>query len=1251
MLASFPPDIAERVSHLIRERDHLFVLHEALVEAESGTTLAARLRVFVEAVRTIGFDRVTITLRDDNLEPTLRICAGVGEDACALPGLADTGADWQRRLALLERYRISQSHYIEWGDRAAMAHLGVSQVDPSRAANILIVPVRASDGELLATLAMEETADAVRPSLARVRTVELFAQQIASHVERDRLDVLARSRAERLQLLQQLSNALSRPLDEREIIHELARGVARLVPCDGVVVAFPNLEQQTVTPLVRLVGGEPRPLDPAALTGGPIAEAARTGRPVIGVDQESPDELLGGPSASSILVVPMLVGIQLFGVIAVHAREANAYASEDAEALLTIAAQAASAISNARLFAESQRERRQSDALADVARAVSESLRTGEVMRRILRHAMALLRAEGSYVAHRQDDYLHVVAAAGSADLLAGVHVPVRGSLTGRVVLDSAAVISNDVPKERDAYRRTQLLVQAQKTVMVPLVTGRGVIGALCVLNRDADFSPEDARILQRLADQVAVAIVNARLYEEVAESTREWSVAFNSIASGMVVIDETGRIGRYNSRAVQLAGFDVPQELVGRQFYEILLHETGAILEGDPLYRALNEGVVGRATMRATKRNRVFDVIASPHPNGGAVITFDDVTVVHALAERNRLVVETATDSILLIDDQRRITFANPAGVELFGGEDRVIGKTLEELVMPEQAAEVSARDEAAMAGEPQRYECVVVRGDGTRRIVSVSAAPLKNVGRVTGLVAALRDMTDERERAQALARSEARYSNLVESASDAIFTIDLGGMFTSVNRALEHATGRKREDLLGIHYSALVDPRDVQMMSDILDATLQGKRERREIRYVDSNGAARAGSIMTSPILENGVVAGGLGIVRDVTEEKLLMEQLLQQEKLAAIGQLVSGVAHELNNPLASVMAFSELLLAPMDDRVTGLTPEQQRAEDHEMLHTINDEAKRAAKIVSNLLTFARQHAPQRAATNINDVLLATLELRRYALTVQNVDLDIQLDRGLPVTWADPFQLQQVFLNLISNAEHALGDWAGTRRITFRTWRERDTLFASVTDTGPGINAEQVDRIFNPFYTTKGVGKGTGLGLSISDGIVREHGGRIRVDSEPGRGAAFVVELPYAPPAGKPTPEARVEKTDRRPRGARSILVVDDEPAIRSAISRYLGSLGHIVDAVGSGTEALARLDTRSYDGIVLDVRMADMSGDELFAVLRDKYPAMASRTVFLTGDVQSSHTNEFLAMTGRPSVMKPFALDELARIILTD
>ena len=179
---------------------------------------------------------------------------------------------------------------------------------------------------------------------------------------------------------------------------------------------------------------------------------------------------------------------------------------------------------------------------------------------------------------------------------------------------------------------------------------------------------------------------------------------------------------------------------------------------------------------------------------------------------------------------------------------------------------------------------------------------------------------------------------------------------------------------------------------------------------------------------------------------------------------------------------------------------------------------QSRRAAKIVSNLLTFARQHHPERTETDVNRVLVDTLELRRYALRVGQVEVELSLDSGVPLTWADPFQIQQVLLNLLGNAEQALDGWDGDRRITLRTsWsrNDADPIVVAIGDTGPGIPPEQVERIFNPFYTTKPVGQGTGLGLSISDGIVRGHGGRIRVESRPGRGATFYVELPrVAPP-----------------------------------------------------------------------------------------------------------------------------------------
>src|SRR6202012_1173083 len=216
---------------------------------------------------------------------------------------------------------------------------------------------------------------------------------------------------------------------------------------------------------------------------------------------------------------------------------------------------------------------------------------------------------------------------------------------------------------------------------------------------------------------------------------------------------------------------------------------------------------------------------------------------------------------------------------------------------------------------------------------------------------------------------------------------------------------------------------------------------------------------SLTLTPLVEGGKVTGALGIVRDVTDEKRMTEQLMQQEKLAAIGQLVSGVAHELNNPLASVMAFAQLLLAAPPDATR----------DNGALDTINQEARRAAKIVSNLLTFARQHQPERMIADLNRVVLDPIDLHRYALRVADIEIDLRLDPDLPLTWADPFQLQQVVLNLVTNAEQALSARQTGRRLAITTEKRDRQIVIRVADNGPGIAAEHLSRIFNPFFTTK--------------------------------------------------------------------------------------------------------------------------------------------------------------------------------------
>jgi two-component system NtrC family sensor kinase len=334
---------------------------------------------------------------------------------------------------------------------------------------------------------------------------------------------------------------------------------------------------------------------------------------------------------------------------------------------------------------------------------------------------------------------------------------------------------------------------------------------------------------------------------------------------------------------------------------------------------------------------------------------------------------------------------------------------------------------------------------------------------------------------------------------------------VFTSSARSRPVARSSERLSDVSTSFDTLIDERDRELVRHVLRETFSGLRKRVDLRYLSVTSDVRYCSLTLTPLHEGDTVAGALGIVRDVTDERRLTEQLIQQEKLAAVGQLVSGVAHELNNPLASVMAFAQLLLA---------SPRVQHADERSAAEAINQEARRAAKIVSNLLTFARQHQPQRTITDLNRVVEDTLELRRYALRVAHVDVDVELDPELPMTWADPFQLQQVVLNLITNAEQAMVGAHGHGTLTVRVKPSAGGgVRVEIADDGPGVPADDLARIFNPFFTTKPPGEGRGLGLSVAYSIVAEHEGIIRAENRDAGGALFTIELPVGAAAVEPS------------------------------------------------------------------------------------------------------------------------------------
>ncbi len=509
---------------------------------------------------------------------------------------------------------------------------------------------------------------------------------------------------------------------------------------------------------------------------------------------------------------------------------------------------------------------------------------------------------------------------------------------------------------------------------------------------------------------------------------------------------------------------------------------------------------------------------------------------------------------------------------------------------------------------------------------------------------------------------QSEARYRDLFKNAYDLIFMLDRDLRVTSINNVGQELMGYSQSEFKGMSLADLCTPESWDSARLSIAELLAGRRVPPfELAWMTRDGEHLYLEVSARPMpMPNGAAPSGLHcIARNLTERRRLEEQLVQSEKLSAIGQLVAGVAHELNNPLTSISGYAQLL---MRDKSMGEDSQQD-------VHQIYTQAERAARIVRNLLIFAREHRPERVAVNLNEVLRATLSLQAYQLRVDNIKVVTHFDPHLPVTIADPNQLQQVFLNLIGNAHQAMAETRAGGTLTLLTRYKAaqhavdgdadqnllpDVLEVAVSDTGIGIPEHNLKRIFDPFFTTKPVGKGTGLGLSICFGIVREHDGRIWAESTVGEGTTVHVELPLrtqSSPDTGPLPELpRGDSVDVDDDADFVInaLVVDDEEPVGVFLERLLNDLGHHSHVVDSGEAALQVLDYETFDVIMTDVKMPGMNGFELYYEILQRDPELAQRVVFITGDTLSQETQSQLDQIGNPSVQKPFSIDHLGAML---
>jgi two-component system NtrC family sensor kinase len=545
-------------------------------------------------------------------------------------------------------------------------------------------------------------------------------------------------------------------------------------------------------------------------------------------------------------------------------------------------------------------------------------------------------------------------------------------------------------------------------------------------------------------------------------------------------------------------------------------------------------------------------------------------------------------------------------------------------------------------IAAQDQPVGVLVLTSDTTRQLGSEEERLLEvAVDSIGATVQHLRIRSQQR-RNQAELRILA---TAINEMPDAVLLVDAEGVVQLANPAIEHMCGQTPEEIIGQQFTfSSAEPEvDRALWTRFRDVGWSGERHMRH-----RNGTTVPVHVTSRPVFDSeGNIAAIAVLLRNLTDEKEQQRRLLETERLASLGELAAGVAHEVNNPLSAISNFAELLLM-----------QQFPADVRDDLSAIASEAHRAGSIVRNLLAFARQDSAEREVVDVSVLARGVAELTRYQLRAADIALELELPQGAALTMADPKQVQQVLHNLVTNARQAIqkGDPSGI--VTLRVTTTNAWVQLTIDDTGPGIAPDVLDRIFTPFFTTKPPGEGTGLGLSIVYGIVRENGGEVTAQNwgsprvtggNIGEGGArFIVRLPTARSTAA-TADATDPSADAgAPIGARC-LIVEDEPLLAQSVEKFLRRVGYETRTVHRAEDALQAIENgEAFDVILTDLHMPGMGGEQFYERLRTSRPDLVNSIIFTSGDVASRDTHEFLQRSARPVLAKPYELPELKSIV---
>ncbi len=760
------------------------------------------------------------------------------------------------------------------------------------------------------------------------------------------------------------------------------------------------------------------------------------------------------------------------------------------------------------------------------------------------------------------------------------------------------------------------------------------------------------------------------RLFEIIARSQQGYRDLIDSFDDILLALSLDGDIRAANRSFADLVGLSF-QQIIGRPLGEFL--EEGGGETRDLVQRAMPRFLERRqwsgvVQVRLKSRNTIhyFDCVAHAMVRAdkvhGITVLARDITALRRNEARFTELFETLQEGIYIVTPEDRIVEVNPALVRMLGydsKEDLLARKVSD--IFPDEILRESLRGEVDRQPVVEGREVTLLRKNGQPVIcLNTAAAVRDSSGKVIRYQGALMDITVRREMEHRLHKQQEFARRLIDSFPDLILVLDTSAHYTFISPRIREVLGYSPEEAPEMQLGERTHPEDQPTLRALYGDIIAGRQSfaslEVRVRHKSGDDWRRIRCNLSPLVDETGKIEGVVISGRDVTELKRLEEQLIQAEKLAAMGQMLAGVAHELNNPLTAILGVTELV-----KEREGLEESMKR-----QLDLTHRQARRAARIVQNLLEFSRPASPQKKPVDLNAVVERTLQLHEHALRRNSIEVDFHARSGIPPVIGDTNQLIQVFLNLILNAEQAIREVRESGRIEIRISSAGSRVIATVQDDGVGIRPESMSRIFDPFYTTKRPGGGSGLGLSICMSILREHGGTIEAESLPSGGSVFTVRLPVAgaatlqqeqkesgedaaeTPAGKTFAAEDAQAAAESPSGnVRSVLVLDDEESIRELLSEGLAAQGFRIKCAASVEEAAKLLARDSFGVLLCDLNLSHGEGpaggiaaaERVLAAARGKKPAV----IFMTGEYMDE-TRRAQELGGVACLQKPFRIADV-------